>query len=323
MRYINQSKPIKFSLLVGDRECHSVEEVKQNFDFNSLWDNLCNGSLEKWLGQIGETAMLKNSQIIDAADNLTKKVRLYNLFSPTPLSSDEVSEDDVMRLMSKGYVKFDDLKGTPFAANKKNFDDILERFGKLTVMVDSVAIEMIFVKGYSGGDFYIGKYPVTQLQWQAVMGGNPSNFKGDSNPMENVLWNDCQDFIKELNSKTGRKFRLPKEEEWEYAARGGNKTHNYAYSGSKNLAEVGWYQSNSGGRTHPVGKKKPNELGIYDMSGNVWEWCVDLFSSSASDRVIRGGSCLYTSSRCAVSSRHKQDPASRSRNIGFRLAMDA
>jgi len=323
MRYINQSKPIKFSLLVGDRECHSVEEVKQNFDFNSLWDNLCNGSLEKWLGQIGETAKLLHNKELVSADSLTKKVRLYNLFSPEPLPSDEVNEDDVMRLMSKGYVKFDDLKGTPFAANKKNFDDILERFGKIAVMVDSVAIEMIFVKGYSGGDFYIGKYPVTQLQWQAVMGNNPSNFKGDSNPVENILWKDCQDFIKELNTKTVRKFRLPKEDEWEYAARGGNKTHNYVYSGSKNLAEVGWYQNNSGGRTHPVGKKKPNELGIYDMSGNVWEWCEDLFSSSMSDRVIRGGACFYASSHCAVSSRHNQDPASRSRNIGFRLAMDA
>lgn len=121
---------------------------------------------------------------------------------------------------------------------------------------------MVKVEGSSNiSDFYIGKYPVTQVLWLVVMGNNPSKFKGENNPVETVSWNDCQDFIKELNSKTGRIFRLPTEAEWEYAARGGNKTHNYAYSGSNNLDEVGWYAENSNRATHPIGQKKPNELG--------------------------------------------------------------
>ncbi len=135
--------------------------------------------------------------------------------------------------------------------------------------LEDVLFDMVKVEGnFNISDFYIGKYPVTQAQWQAVMGNNPSIFKGENNPVESVSWDECQDFIKELNSKTGRKFRLPKSAEWKFAACGGNKTHDYTYSGSNNLDEVGWHNSNSGQKTHPVGKKKPNELGIYDMSGN-------------------------------------------------------
>jgi formylglycine-generating enzyme required for sulfatase activity len=208
-------------------------------------------------------------------------------------------------------------------ATKKNLNDILERFDKLTVNIGCVAIEMILVKGYQDGNFYIGKYPVTQTQWRAVMGGNPSHFEGEDNPVDNVSWNDCQDFIKKLNSKTDRKFRLPKEFEWVFAARGGNKTHNYKYSGSNKLDEVGWYLSNSWQQTHPVGQKKPNELGIYDMSGNVWEWCENLCSSSEANRVVRGGSCGAFDSYCAVACRINYLPDSGFSNYGFRLAMDA
>ena len=114
-------------------------------------------------------------------------------------------------------------------------------------------------------DYYIGKYEVTQKLWQAVMGSNPSYFKGNNLPVENVCWNNCQEFISKLNSLTGRNFRLPSEAEWEYAARGG----------SNNLDAVAWYDGNSGNKTHAVGTKQPNELGLYDMAGNVWEWCQD------------------------------------------------
>ena len=124
-------------------------------------------------------------------------------------------------------------------------------------------------------DYYIGKYEVTQALWQAVMGNNPSEFKGSNLPVENVSWHDCQVFISKLNGMTGRKFRLPTEAEWEYAARGGNKSRGYLYSGSNNLSDVAWYNDNSDGKTHTVGTKQPNELGIYDMSGNVSEWCHD------------------------------------------------
>ena len=124
-------------------------------------------------------------------------------------------------------------------------------------------------------DYYIGKYEVTQELWQAVMGNNPSHFKGDNLPVEQVSWNDCQRFLSKLNRITGKTFRLPTEAEWEYAARGGNKSRGYQYSGSNNLLDVAWFTDNSGIETHAVGTKQPNELGIYDMSGNVSELCQD------------------------------------------------
>lgn len=150
--------------------------------------------------------------------------------------------------------------------------------------------------------YYIGRTEVTQALWKAVMGSNPSHFKGDNLPVEQVFWDDCQDFIARLNAMTGKTFRLPTEAEWEYAARGGSMSRGTKYSGSNNPDNVAWYNGNSGGKTHPVATKQPNELGIYDMSGNVWEWCSDRYDayssnsqtnpagpSSGSFRVLRGG----------------------------------
>ncbi len=181
-------------------------------------------------------------------------------------------------------------------------------------------------------DYYIGKYEVTQALWQAVMGNNPSSFKGDNLPVEQVSWNDCQKFISQLNRITGKTFRLPTEAEWEYAARGGNKSRGYQYSGSNNLSDVAWYTDNSGYKTHTVGTKQPNELGIYDMSGNVLEWCQDwygIYSSSSqinptgatsgSDRVNRGGSWLYDARDSRSSYRYEIMPNCRIGSLGVRL----
>ena len=148
-------------------------------------------------------------------------------------------------------------------------------------------------------DCCIGEVEVTQELWEAVMGSEPSGFKGANRPVEDVSWVGCQDFIKKLNEKTGKKFRLPTEAEWEYAARGGNKSQGYEYAGSNTIGEVAWYKGNARAvgesspdyGTHPVGTKSPNELGLYDMSGNVWEWCSDSEPSNGEPRrMIRGGS---------------------------------
>ena len=183
-------------------------------------------------------------------------------------------------------------------------------------------------------DYYIGKYEVTQALWKAVMGKNPSNFKGDNLPVEEVSWNDCQKFISKLNSITGKTFRLPTEAEWEYAARGGKKSRGYQYSGSNNLSDVAWYTDNSGSKTHTVGSKQANELGIYDMSGNVYEWCQDWkgsYSSSSqvnptgdnsgSIRVFRGGSWGSTARSCRSSYRNNSTLDSRSYDLGLRLVL--
>ena len=174
--------------------------------------------------------------------------------------------------------------------------------------------------------FYMGQTEVTQALWKAVMGNNPSNWKGNTLPVESVSYSDCQDFINKLNSMTGKTFRLPTEEEWEFAARGGNSSWGYKYSGSDNLGSVAWYDGNSGSKTHPVAQKQANELGLYDMSGNVWEWCSSLWCSdynssrSGSDRVYRGGSWFSRGRGCRVSYRSDDDPSGRYDYLGFRLA---
>ncbi len=184
--------------------------------------------------------------------------------------------------------------------------------------------------------YYIGKTEVTQELWQAVMGNNPSRFKGNRKPVECVSWDDCQTFISKLNSLTGKKFRLPTEAEWEFAARGGIKSQGYKYSGSNTLGDVAWYEENSGDTTHDVGTKSPNELGLYDMNGNVWEWCSDwygdkYYSSSPSNhptgpssgayRVLRGGSWYSIANLCRSSDRGGSTPVDRGDNMGLRLCL--
>ena len=183
-------------------------------------------------------------------------------------------------------------------------------------------------------DYYIGKYEVTQALWQAVMGNNPSYFKGDNLPVERVSWDDCQDFLSKLNRITGKTFRLPTEAEWEYAARGGKKSRGYQYSGSKNLSDVAWYKDNGGSKTHAVGTKQPNLLGIYDMSGNVYEWCQDRYgeynsssqvnptgANSGYSRVFRGGNCFRYARYCRSSCRYNNTPGYRFYNLGLRLVL--
>jgi sulfatase modifying factor 1 len=182
-------------------------------------------------------------------------------------------------------------------------------------------------------NFAIGQYEVTQADWLEVMGSNPSNFKDCAEcPVEQVSWNDIQNFITKANQKYGRRFRLPTEAEWEFAARGGKKRHQYEYAGSNTIGDVAWYDDNAGSKTHEVGTKAANELGLYDMSGNVWEWCQDNWGpypgcsdpkeTDAARRVLRGGSWYYNDDICRVANRYWVNASGRSSYIGFRLAQD-
>lgn len=182
--------------------------------------------------------------------------------------------------------------------------------------------------------FYIGKTEVTQALWKAVMGSNPSEFTGDELPVEWVSWNDCQEFVRELNALTGLNFRLPTEAEWEFACRGGNNSRGYEFSGSNYIDNVAWYEDNSGSKTHPVATKLPNELGIYDMSGNVWEWCNDWYGGYTSGaqynpkgpydgecRVFRGGGQSGLAWVCRSSRRCDLSPVKYLKGLGLRLAL--
>lgn len=186
-------------------------------------------------------------------------------------------------------------------------------------------------------DYYIGETEVTQELWQSIIGDKPSVLKESGHPVENVTWDECQEFIRKLNVKTGQEFRLPTEAEWKFAARGGIKTRGYKYSGSDKLNKVAWFYDNydnSRNKTHNVKTKRPNELDIYDMSGNVWEWTQDWMGnyspeaqtnptgpSDGTERVFRGGSCFDGAWNCRVSYRYADKPDSRFFFLGMRLAM--
>lgn len=183
--------------------------------------------------------------------------------------------------------------------------------------------------------YAIGETEVSQELWMAVMGSNPSTYTDGSNlPVENVSWYDCQTFITKLNQLTGKRFRLPTEAEWEFAARGGNLSQGYKYAGSNDINEVAWYSSNSDGRIHVMATKAPNELGLFDMSGNVWEWCQDRYGNYSSEpqtdptgpyvlayRVIRGGSYSVNAGDCRVSNRDNLKPEYDWYHCGLRLAL--
>ena len=218
---------------------------------------------------------------------------------------------------------------------------ILVKGGNFQMMGDSFGDEYPDEKPVhevSVSDFYIEKFEVTQGQWKKVMGENPSHFqKGDNYPVENVSWNDVQEFIRKLNQKSGKKFRLPTEAEWEYAARSGGKREKWAGTSSESeLENYAWFSSNSGSSTHPVGQKTPNGLGLYDMSGNVWEWCEDWYDENyyknsprenprgpdnGQYRLLRGGSWGDFPWNVRASNRGGSVPTYRDGFSGFRLVL--
>ena len=249
------------------------------------------------------------------------------------------------------YILNPPLVNQTFTVNDVNFDMIAVEGGTFTmgateeqgsdVDSDESPTHQVTLSSYM-----IGKTEVTQELWEAVLGKSVSQIaselgyrtygEGANYPMYYVSWEDCQEFITKLNALTGKNFRLPTEAEWEFAARGGSNSQGYKYSGSNTIEDVAWYSPNSSNTNHPVATKAPNELGIYDMSGNVWEWCNDWYSSSyytsesqinptgpgsGSARVYRGGSHYNSARYCRVSNRDIGSPTRRCGNCGLRLAL--
>ena len=235
------------------------------------------------------------------------------------------------------------IESKTFTVNGVSFDMMKVEAGTFTMgatpeMEDACDDEKPAHQVTLTNNYYLGKTEVTQALWKAVMGSNPSYFKGDNKPVERVEWDDCQTFISKLNAATGKNFRLPTEAEWEFAARGGNNSKHYQYSGSDNIDDVAWYDDNSDDHieeeTHDVATKQPNELGMYDMSGNVWEWCNDWYGdyssssqtnptgpNSGSRRVFRGGCWDYDARDCRSSYRSYFTSDFRFNFLGLRLAL--
>ena len=296
------------------------------------------------------TVKLKSSAPSDLQIRLSKEA-VAAASNANDVMQDNVSESSTSSSSSQSATTTSGFSSTPSLSSGNNEISIPVKNG---ITIDMVKVEAgTFMMGATyemqkpyddekpvhqvtlTNNYYMGKYEVTQSLWQVVMGSNPSKFKGDDLPVERVSWNDCQEFISKLNSMTGRKFRLPTEAEWEYAARGGKKSRGCQYSGSSNISKVAWYDDgNSGRKTHPVGTKQANELGIYDMTGNVLEWCQDRYSSylsssqtnpiganSGSHRVRRGGSWDYAAVYCRSSYRYSDRPDRRNGDLGFRLVL--
>ena len=180
-----------------------------------------------------------------------------------------------------------------------------------------VKLELVEIPGKS---WLMGKYPVTQEQYETLMNNNPSHFRGIDRPVEYVSWNDAQEFCRKASTVTGKQVRLPSEIEWEYAVRAGTTTEYFFGNDAQDLDKYAWYDHNSNGQTHPVGTKEPNPWGLYDMLGNVWEWCQDWCDTEQTGKVVRGGSCNWPLNHCSCVSRYKLTPDSRYSHVNNKIS---
>ena len=300
--------------------------------YGSIDINSAPANAEVWIDgkQVGTTPMFL-SECLAGSHEVKLKKQGYKDATMT-VKIDEGQTAALQQTLEKGFSSY----GKTFTVKGVTFKMIAVEGGTFRMGSASGGSNEKPVHSVTLSDYYVGETEVTQALWKAVMGSNPSNFKGDNLPVEYVSYKDCETFITKLNSLTGANFRLPTEAEWEFAARGGNKSQGYTYSGSNTISNVAWYYNNSSNKTHAVKTKSPNELGIFDMSGNVWEWCLDWYGDYSSspqtnpkgpiselNRVLRGGSWDFDSYFCRSSNRSSNTPDYGSNYLGFRLAMTA
>ena len=310
--------------------------VTQPLDLGGLprdWQEFLMPYLEKDAGKRPELKHFTESGAKQMAETRNSVVEPHSYIASNEATVIESSETDKSPLTSVYRVQKDlvfQVNGISFTMKFVEGGTFQMGSGDSEAYDDEKPIHSVTV-----GSFYMGETEVTQALWKAVMGSNTSYLKGDNLPVEEVSWDDSQEFIRKLNQLTGKTFRLPTEAEWEYAARGGNKSQRYKYAGSNSIDDVAWYtRTTNGSGTKPVKTKQPNELGLYDMSGNVWEWCSDWYGSYSSSaqtdprgpsagsyRVLRGGSWYNDAGFCRVSGRFNYGPGSRYKNRGFRLSL--
>lgn len=338
--------------------CESGGQQDVEIDLDDLYDQ-CLGRLQRGIVRLLEEKSGEIDEIVfndDAVNRFSRIVREirekyqnvgfvrhqeFKRSAPQPSSSPGPQSSASSPSVSASPKQWKNKEVRTFRVNGVPFDMVYVEGGEF--IMGSGEYEDEAKHRVSLSSYFIGQTQVTQELWEAVMGGNPSKFRGFDRPVESVSWNDCQEFVKKLNDllkaeRANLCFSLPTESQWEYAARGGKESKEskgYMYSGSNNLNEVAWYEGNSGKKTYPVKQKKANELGLYDMSGNVWEWCNDWYEKNyptvpqtdpkgpqgGQSRVMRGGSWYRNAVECRSALRSCSSPGNAGDGLGLRLAL--
>jgi formylglycine-generating enzyme required for sulfatase activity len=259
-----------------------------------------------------------------------KPIEEEEIIEQTPIEEKQIEEEPI-----KEQEQIEQVEETPIEIEEESIveEEIPQPMPIMTenqkFSIKGIDFNMVFVKGSTFkmgdgvektvGDYYICETAVTQALWIAVMETNPSWFEDDNFPVENISWEDASEFVRRLSELTGKTFRLPSEAEWEFAAKGGIYSKGYQYSGSNELELVAWYKDNSSRKTHAVKTKLPNELGLYDMSGNVYEWCDDWIDNHY--KILRGGCWGSTAKGCLITNRFDSSPSTKGGDGGVRIAM--
>lgn len=336
------------------------EQVNRLFELKKKLDA---GEISKEMFDLGVAAIRgadKSNAVPSQADTTPDTHKKRNIIIAVIVAVEELLSLGLFLLLHNkdGEIQMGPMSEEQNPAESPTKENVIERKTDITIEVQGISIPMKLILGGTftmGGSleginykdnelpahsmevesFYMSVYEVTQQLWTAVMGTNPSEFIGEQNPVEKVSWYDCVEFTTKLSSLTGRLFRLPTEAEWEYAAKGGSNQENFEFAGSNNLWDVAWCVSNSEERTHPVGHKECNGCGLYDMSGNVYEWCSSWYApyiiesmynplgpDGGEDKVFRGGSWKYSDTYCRITYRPHTNPNGRYNNLGLRLVLE-